>query len=71
LRKLDRVAARRILKAIDKLAQDPRPSGCKQLKGGAGELRIRVGDFRVVYDVNDAEVVILVLRVGHRREIYR
>ena len=71
LRRLDREGARRILRGIDALAQDPRPAGCKQLKGGAGEMRIRVGDYRVVYEVNDGEVVILVLRIGHRREVYR
>lgn len=71
LRKLDRGIARRILSAIDALALDPRPHGCKQLKGGSGEMRIRVGDYRVIYDVNDGEVVILVLAIGHRREVYR
>ncbi|HET8926347.1 MAG TPA: type II toxin-antitoxin system RelE/ParE family toxin [Microbacterium sp.] len=71
LRKLDRGVARRILTAIDALAHDPRPPGCLQLKGGSGEMRIRVGDYRIVYDVNDGEVVILVLAVGHRREVYR
>lgn len=71
LRKLDRTIARRILHAIDHLAEDPRPPGCKQLKGGAGEMRIRIGDYRIIYDVNDSEVVILVLAVGHRREVYR
>lgn len=71
LRKLDRGAAQRIVRVIDALAHEPRPHGCKQLKGGDGEMRIRVGDYRVVYDVADDEVVILVLRIGHRREVYR
>lgn len=71
LRKLDRGMARRILTAVDALALDPRPHGCKQLKGGSDEMRIRVGDYRVIYDVNDGEVVILVLAIGHRREVYR
>jgi len=71
LRKLDREIARRALRAIDALAQDPRPPGCRQLKGGAGEIRIRIGDYRVIYEVHDAEVVILVLHIGHRREVYR
>lgn len=63
--------ARRILRAIENLSEDPRPSGCIQLTDGDGELRIRVGDYRVVYDVNDDQLVVLVLRLGHRREIYR
>jgi len=71
IRKLDRPTARRLLEAIGALAGDPRPSGCIQLKGGDGELRIRVGDYRVVYDVQDEELVVLALRVGHRREVYR
>ena len=71
IRKLDKSTARRLLQAIAALADDPRPSGCIQLKGGDGELRIRVGDHRVIYDIRDDELVILVLRVGHRREVYR
>lgn len=71
IRKLDKWTARRLLDAIGQLAREPRPPGCVQLKGGDGELRIRVGAYRVVYDVRDEELVVLVLRVGHRREIYR
>ncbi|MCA0347301.1 MAG: type II toxin-antitoxin system RelE/ParE family toxin [Actinobacteria bacterium] len=71
LRKLDRQVARRLLEAISKLAEEPRSAGGVQLVGGEGELRIRVGDYRVVYDVIDEEVVVLILRLGHRREIYR
>ncbi|MGO3146432.1 MAG: type II toxin-antitoxin system RelE family toxin [Leucobacter sp.] len=71
LRKLDRQNAHRILRAIGNLADNPRPSGCIALQGGDGELRIRVGNYRIVYDVIDDELVILILRVGHRREVYR
>jgi len=71
LRKLDRQVARRIVEAISGLADDPRPPGCIALQGGGGELRIRIGDYRVVYDIVDEELVVLILRVGHRREIYR
>ncbi|GAA4745113.1 type II toxin-antitoxin system RelE/ParE family toxin [Gordonia alkaliphila] len=71
LRKLDKQTARRILQAIEKLADDPRPPGCITLQGGHGELRIRVGDHRVVYDVEDDELIVLVLRLGHRRDVYR
>lgn len=71
IRKLDRSTARRLLDAIESLANDPRPSGCIQLKGGNGEFRIRVGDYRIVYDIQGDELVVLVLKVGHRREVYR
>ncbi|MFC3480579.1 type II toxin-antitoxin system RelE family toxin [Kocuria carniphila] len=71
IRKLDKPTARRLLNAIGALASDPRPPGCIQLKGGNGEFRIRIGDYRVVYEVQDDELVVLMLRVGHRREVHR
>lgn len=63
--------ARRIKQAIEELAVDPRPEGAIMLIGGNGEMRIRVGDYRVVYDLCGDELVILVLRIAHRREVYR
>ncbi|WP_071590826.1 type II toxin-antitoxin system RelE/ParE family toxin [Synechococcus sp. PCC 7336] len=62
----------RIQTAISDLANNPRPSGCKQLKGKNCEyFRIRVGDYRIVYTVEDKVLLIVVIRVGHRREIYK
>lgn len=69
--KLHPQVARRITAAILALADDPRPSGCIQLVGGEGELRIRIGDYRVVYEIIADELVVLVLRAAHRREVYR
>lgn len=71
LRKLDRLIARRLVASIKELSDEPRPPGCIQLKGGSGEFRIRVGDYRVIYEVIDRELVVLVLHLGHRREVYR
>jgi len=71
LRKLDPVARRRIQAAIDLLAEDPRPPAAKRLIDFAGEWRVRVGDYRIVYDIFDGELVVLVLTAGHRREIYK
>lgn len=71
LRKLDPPARRRIQAAIDLLAENPRPPTATQLVGGAGEWRVRTGDYRIIYEVHDTVLVVLVLRVGHRREIYR
>jgi mRNA interferase RelE/StbE len=71
LRKLDRTARRRIQAAIELLAEQPRPSGAKKLVGGAGEWRVRTGDYRIVYEIRDDVLLILVVAVGHRRDIYR
>jgi mRNA interferase RelE/StbE len=62
----------RIQSAISDLATNPRPYGCKQLKGKTREyLRIRMGDYRIIYTVRDQALLIVVIRVGHRREIYK
>jgi mRNA interferase RelE/StbE len=53
------------------LAESPRPAGCKMLKGTARTWRIRAGNYRVIYEVDDAPRTVTVLRVGHRKEIYR
>lgn len=70
LRKLDRVAQRRIQAAIELLADNPRPPGARKLVGGDGEWQVRTGDYRIVYEIRDDVLVVLVLTVGHRREIY-
>ncbi len=70
LRKLDPQGRRRIQAAIDLLAEEPRPPGARQLVGGAGEWRVRTGDFRIIYDIRDGELLVLVIKVGHRRDVY-
>ncbi|MGH3786679.1 MAG: type II toxin-antitoxin system RelE family toxin [Pseudonocardiaceae bacterium] len=70
LRKLDPPTARRIRPAIDRLALDPRPHGASALTGRPGLLRVRVGNYRIVYRVEDARLVVLVVSVDHRREVY-
>ena len=70
LRKLDPPGRRRVQAAIDLLAEDPRPPGARQLVGGAGEWRVRTGDFRIVYDIRDGELLVLVVKVGHWRDVY-
>ena len=55
--------------AIRSLAGNPRPPGCRKLVGRDGR-RIRVGDYRVIYQIDDSARTILVLHVGHRRDIY-
>ncbi|MBE6482003.1 MULTISPECIES: type II toxin-antitoxin system RelE/ParE family toxin [unclassified Actinomyces] len=71
LRKLDAPARRRVRAAIDLLAQTPRPPGAKKLVGGDGEWRVRTGSYRIIYEIADDVLLVLVLTVGHRREIYR
>jgi mRNA interferase RelE/StbE len=70
LRKLDPTSRRRVQAAIDLLAVNPRPPAGKRLVGGRGEWRVRTGDYRVIYEVHDNELLVLVLRTGHRREVY-
>ncbi len=71
LKKMQADACRRLLAAIKALALEPRPDGVKKLKGRLrGYYRIRVGDHRVIYDVRDRELVVLVVRVADRREAY-
>lgn len=60
----------RLRAAIRSLAEEPRPPGCHKLSGREG-WRIRVGDFRVIYDVEDTSRTVTVLHVGHRRDVYR
>ena len=71
LRKLDGSALRRVQAAIELLAEEPRPGGAKKLVGGDGEWRVRTGDYRIVYESNDGVLLVLVVAVGHRREVYQ
>lgn len=70
LKKLDRSAGKAVMSAIYRLASNPRPAAAKKLVGRP-EWRLRVGDYRVIYDIYDSKLVILVLKVAHRRDVYR
>jgi len=61
----------RIANAIDALASDPRPAGCTKMAGFEQAWRIRIGDYRVVYEITDEVLLVLVVAVAHRREVYR
>ena len=61
----------RIVQRIAALASDPRPAGCEKLAGGEGRYRVRQGEFRIVYAVDDVSHTVEVVKVGHRREVYR
>ena len=71
LRKFDPQVRRRLQAAIELLATDPCPPAATQLVGGAGEWRVRTGDYRIIYEIHEARLVVLVLRLGHRRDVYR
>ena len=62
---------RKIVATINALAFDPRPAACKKLAGRDAAYRLRVGDYRIVYTVNDREIVVEIIKIGHRREVYR
>lgn len=66
--KKDRI---RIIKRIQDLSSDPRPPGCEKLSGHDDKYRVRQGTYRIVYSVSDASLVVCVVKVGHRKEIYR
>lgn len=70
VRKLPRPARDRVLDAIEDLGEDPRPHGAKKLVGEQTAWRVRIGDYRVIYDVFDAELTVSVIRAAHRREVY-
>ena len=61
----------RIVTRIKALAVTPRPSGCHKLAGSKNAWRIRIGDYRVVYEIDDARQRVRIFRVRHRREVYR
>lgn len=60
----------RIRAAVDGLASDPRPVGAVKL-AGRDDFRIRVGDYRIVYAIDDDDRIVLIARIAHRREVYR
>lgn len=70
LRKLDPPVRRRMQAVFETLAVDPRPPAATRLVGGAGAWRVRTGDYRVVYEVQDTRLVVFVIGLGHRRDVY-
>ncbi|MGB5961958.1 MAG: type II toxin-antitoxin system RelE/ParE family toxin [Coleofasciculaceae cyanobacterium] len=60
----------RIEPKIDALVNEPRPDGCRKLKGKNNRWRIRVGDYRIIYSIDDENLTLYILTVAHRREVY-
>jgi mRNA interferase RelE/StbE len=71
LRELPTRQQLRISQKIDALADNPYPPGARKLKGQELSYRIRVGDYRVVYEVHEEAILVFVLRIGHRKDVYR
>jgi mRNA interferase RelE/StbE len=71
LGKIPQPHQRRIVRRIDRLASNPRPRGAIPLEGSSSLYRIRVGDYRIIYQIQDAALVVLVVRIGRRGDVYR
>lgn len=71
LKRLEAKEFRRIISEIKALAENPRPAGCRKIAGSESDWRIRVGDYRVIYEVDEHAEAVRVMRVRHRREVYR
>ncbi len=63
--------ALRIMDAVKKLASTPKPPGCRKIVGSDKDYRIRVGDYRVIYQIRSTVLIVFVIRIGHRKDIYR
>ncbi len=74
-KEIERIEPKKIRRAIidrvRQLSADPRPTGSEKLSGGREQYRIRRGDWRIVYEIRDAELVVVVVKVGNRRDVYR
>lgn len=71
LKKLPKQTYLLIKEAIDKLATNPRPKQSRKLVGGTSQWRLRVGDYRIVYEIIDKQLIIEIVRVKHRKDVYR
>lgn len=71
LRAIDKQWIPKIVAAIESLEAEPRPVGYKKLVGTQHTYRIRVGDYRIIYDIQDDVLVVLVIRIRHRKDVYR
>jgi mRNA interferase RelE/StbE len=71
LRRLSPSLVARIVEAVGTLGTNPRPVGCRKLAGSEHTYRIRIGSYRVVYEIHDVVLVVEVVRVRHRRDVYR
>jgi mRNA interferase RelE/StbE len=71
LKRLPTTTFHRIILQIKSLAENPRPSSCRKLTGSKNDWRIRIGDYRVLYEIDEKVKAVRIMRVRHRREVYR
>ena len=71
IKKLPPTVVKNIISEIKILASDPYPTGCKKIVGHTNAFKLRVGNYRIIYEVNSSEILIQVLKIGHRKDIYR
>lgn len=71
LKQLSKNDFHRIISSIKSLQDNPRPPGCRKITGSKSDWRIRIGDYRVIYEIADAERAVRVMRVRHRKSAYR
>ena len=71
LKRLDRKIVPRIISTVESLSTNPFPSGVRKLQGADNTYRVRIGEYRIVYEIFHARIVIVILRVRHRKEAYR
>ncbi|MCE7936741.1 type II toxin-antitoxin system RelE/ParE family toxin [Candidatus Saccharibacteria bacterium CPR2] len=62
---------KRIVSKIQGLAKSPRPIGCEKIRGSKSSYRIRVGTYRIIYSIYDQKLIVFVIKVGHRRDVYK
>lgn len=71
IKKLPQETQIQVLDQLESLAQQPRPDGVTKMKGEKNTYRLRVKKYRIIYEIRDQQLVVLVIKVGHRREVYR
>jgi mRNA interferase RelE/StbE len=71
LKRLPTSIFHRIIPQIKTLTENPRPSGCRKITGSKNDWRIRIGDYRIIYEIDEKAKAVRIMRVRHRREVYR
>jgi mRNA interferase RelE/StbE len=69
LKSIQNQEAKRLINAIQSLSENPRPAGCKKLSGEE-KYRIREGNYRILYEISDKKLIVYVVKVGHRKDVY-